>query len=123
MCRVSEEIAHDQICSCAGWEVFGIKYAVSEPLSTVLSQVAEGSYQAVASLLWKLKRSEHSLSASWLALNSMQRAIGQVSATAKQHNIFLPGQHEPHAAAAHGVCLLSASQLLQRCGMCNSDQA
>ena len=75
----------------AGWAVFGIKYAVHEPLSTVLNQVAEGSYQAVASLLWKLKRAEHSLSAAWLALNGMQRAIGQVSAAAKQHNIFLPG--------------------------------
>ena len=108
MRRAFKEIAQDQRYSCAGWEVFGIKYAVSEPLSTVLSQVAEGSYQAVASLLWKLKRAEHSLSASWLALNSMQRAIGQVSATAKQHNIFLPGQHERPAAAAHRICLLSA---------------
>lgn len=77
----------------AGWEVFGIKYTVHEPLSTVLNQVAEGSYQAVASLLWKLKRAEHSLSAAWLALNGMQRSIGQVSAVAKQHNIFLPGMH------------------------------
>ena len=94
-------LAHDQRWFNAGWEVFGIKYAVSEPLSTVLSQVAEGSYQAVASLLWKLKRAEHSLSASWLALNSMQRTIGQVSATAKQHNIFLPGKHDIHPAAAH----------------------
>ncbi len=63
-----------------------------EPLSTVLNQVAEGSYQAVASLLWKLKRAEHSLSAAWLVLNGMQRSIGQVSALAKQHNIFLPGK-------------------------------
>ena len=77
----------------AGWEVFGIKYVVHEPLSTVLNQVAEGSYQAVASLLWKLKRAEHSLSAAWLALNGMQRSIGQASAVAKQHNIYLPGMH------------------------------
>ena len=76
----------------AGWEVFGIRYAVMEPLSTVLNQVAEGSYQAVASLLWKLKRAEHSLSAAWLVLNGMQRSIGKVSALAKQHNIFLPGK-------------------------------
>ena len=73
--------------------MFGIKYTVHEPLSTVLNQVAEGSYQAVASLLWKLKRTEHSLSAAWLSLNGMQRSIGQVSAVAKQHNIFLPGVH------------------------------
>lgn len=71
--------------------MFGIKYTVHEPLSTVLNQVAEGSYQAVASLLWKLKRAEHSLSAAWLSLNGMQRIIGQASAVAKQHNIFLPG--------------------------------
>ena len=57
--------------------MFGIKYTVHEPLSTVLNQVAEGSYQAVASLLWKLKRAEHSLSAAWLSLNGMQRIIGQ----------------------------------------------
>ena len=82
----------DDDCLHAGWEVFGIKYTVHEPLSTVLNQVAEGSYQAVASLLWKLKRAEHSLSAAWLALNGMQRSIGQVSAIAKQHNIFLPGE-------------------------------
>lgn len=122
MCRASEEIAHDQRYSCAGWEVFGIKYAVSEPLSTVLSQVAEGSYQAVASLLWKLKRAEHSLSASWLALNSMQRAIGQVSATAKQHNIFLPGRHVLPAVATHGMRLPSARVLLERCGTPTADK-
>lgn len=71
--------------------MFGIKYAVAEPLATVLNQVAEGSIQAVAALLWSLKRGEHSLSGAWLALNGMQRSIGQAAAAAKQHSIFLPG--------------------------------
>jgi hypothetical protein len=96
----------------AGWAVFGIKYAVHEPLSTVLNQVAEGSYQAVASLLWKLKRAEHSLSAAWLALNSMQRAIGQVSAAAKQHNIFLPGACD--ARSLRSIAMHSTPVLIKR---------
>ncbi|CAL5229384.1 g12698 [Coccomyxa viridis] len=93
-----------------GWEVFGIKYTVHEPLSTVLNQVAEGSYQAVASLLWKLKRAEHSLSAAWLSLNGMQRIIGQASAVAKQHNIFLPGR-------------VSVWKLLQSCHALRNEMA
>ena len=70
----------------------------------------------MASLLWKLKRAEHSLSAAWLALNSMQRAIGQVSAAAKQHNIFLPGACD--ARSLCGIAMHSMPVLIKRlsCG-------
>ncbi|KAK9833447.1 hypothetical protein WJX81_006327 [Elliptochloris bilobata] len=74
-----------------GWDVFSLRYAVDEPLATVLTAAAEAAYQRVAALLWALKRAEHSLGAAWLLLNAMQRQLARLAARARAEGLVCPG--------------------------------
>jgi gamma-tubulin complex component 3 len=75
----------------AGWDVFSLRYTVEEPLASVVTDAAVGQYHAVARLLWALKRAEHSLSASWLLLNGMERALSRMEAAARRSSLSPPG--------------------------------
>ncbi len=68
----------------AGWDVFSLRYSVDEPLATVLTDAAAAQIQAVARLLWALKRAEHSLSAAWLLLNTTQRSLTRLAAKTRR---------------------------------------
>ena len=48
-----------------GWDVFSLEYVVDDPLSTVFTEQAMGKYLRVFNFLWRLKRVEHSLCATW----------------------------------------------------------
>ena len=78
-----------------GWDVFSLRYAVDEPLATVLTAAAEDAYQRVASLLWALKRAEHSLGAAWVLLNAMQRQLARLAARARREGLACPGAPLP----------------------------
>lgn len=71
--------------------MFSLRYAVDEPLATVLTAAAEAAYQRVAALLWALKRAEHSLGAAWLLLNAMQRQLARLAARARAEGLECPG--------------------------------
>ena len=71
--------------------MFSLRYAVDEPLATVLTAAAEDAYQRVASLLWALKRAEHSLGAAWVLLNAMQRQLARLAARARREGLACPG--------------------------------
>jgi gamma-tubulin complex component 3 len=48
-----------------GWDVFSLEYTVTPPLTTVFNEAAMGKYLRVFNFLWRLKRVEHSLCATW----------------------------------------------------------
>ena len=75
--------------------MFSLRYAVEEPLATVLTAAAEDAYQRVASLLWALKRAEHSLGAAWVLLNAMQRQLARLAARARREGLACPGAPLP----------------------------
>ncbi|KAK9917451.1 hypothetical protein WJX75_004487 [Coccomyxa subellipsoidea] len=74
-----------------GWDVFSLRYSVDEPLATVLTDAGAAQIQAVARLLWALKRAEHSLSAAWLLLNTTQRTLSRLTAKAKRAHLPCTG--------------------------------
>ena len=49
----------------SGWDSFSLDYRVEPPVSVVLSADAMVQYRQVFTLLWRLKRVEHSLTALW----------------------------------------------------------
>ena len=48
-----------------GWDVFSLEYTMNPPLTTVFTEAAMGKYLRVFNFLWRLKRVEHSLCATW----------------------------------------------------------
>ncbi|ORX56573.1 hypothetical protein BCR36DRAFT_367541 [Piromyces finnis] len=48
-----------------GWDVFTLDYHVSQPLNTIITSSAMEKYRKLFHFLWRLKRVEHTLSASW----------------------------------------------------------
>ena len=48
-----------------GWDVFSLRYATSAPLDVVFTPEAESKYLRVFTFLWRLKRVEVSLNATW----------------------------------------------------------
>jgi gamma-tubulin complex component 3 len=48
-----------------GWDVFSLEYQTSAPLTTVFTPDAMGKYLRVFTFLWRLKRVEHALCATW----------------------------------------------------------
>lgn len=79
------------VCTHAGWDVFSLRYSVDEPLATVLTDAAAAQIQAVARLLWALKRAEHSLSAAWLLLNTTQRSLTRLAAKSRRLHVSSRG--------------------------------
>lgn len=71
--------------------MFSLRYSVDEPLATVLTDAGAAQIQAVARLLWALKRAEHSLSAAWLLLNTTQRTLSRLTAKAKRAHLPCTG--------------------------------
>eukprot|EP00899_Mesostigma_viride_P022858 jgi/Mesvir1/3757/Mv15031-RA.1 len=48
-----------------GWDVFSLEYTLGPPLSTVFTSAAMAKYLRVFNFLWRLKRVEHALAATW----------------------------------------------------------
>ena len=48
-----------------GWDVFSLEYQAASPLSTVFTEAVMLRYLRIFNFLWRLKRVEHALSASW----------------------------------------------------------
>ncbi|KAI8983447.1 Spc98 family-domain-containing protein [Pilobolus umbonatus] len=48
-----------------GWDVFTLDYHVDPPINTVFNPLAMKQYLAIFNFLWRLKRVEYTLSASW----------------------------------------------------------
>lgn len=48
-----------------GWDVFSLEYQTASPLSTVFTEGVMLRYLRIFNFLWRLKRVEHALSASW----------------------------------------------------------
>ncbi|KAI7888030.1 Spc98 family-domain-containing protein [Mucor mucedo] len=55
------EIQNDDL----GWDVFTLDYHVDAPINTVFSSTAMHQYLQIFNFLWRLKRVEYTLSASW----------------------------------------------------------
>ncbi len=49
----------------SGWDVFSLEYVVTPPLTTLLTDEALSKYLRVFNFLWRLKRVEHALNATW----------------------------------------------------------
>jgi len=58
-----------------GWDVFSLRYHVDVPLSTVFTADALSKYLRIFNFLWRLKRVEHALSATWQAMKPSAPAI------------------------------------------------
>jgi len=48
-----------------GWDVFSLDYSVRDPLTTLFTEEVMGKYLKIFNFLWRLKRVEHALSATW----------------------------------------------------------
>lgn len=48
-----------------GWDVFSLEYNARDPLTTVFTEEVMGKYLKIFNFLWRLKRVEHALSATW----------------------------------------------------------
>ncbi|XP_057872402.1 gamma-tubulin complex component 3 [Cryptomeria japonica] len=48
-----------------GWDVFSLEYNVRDPLNTIFTEAVMTRYLKIFNFLWKLKRVEHALSATW----------------------------------------------------------
>ena len=49
----------------SGWDVFSLDYRVSAPVNTILTPATMHQYLKLFHFLWRLKRVEHALSATW----------------------------------------------------------
>lgn len=48
-----------------GWDIFSLHYKLTSPINTVIDDAAMLDYQRIFHFLWRLKRVEYLLSASW----------------------------------------------------------
>ncbi|MCO5558655.1 hypothetical protein L7F22_012241 [Adiantum nelumboides] len=48
-----------------GWDVFSLEYTLRDPLNTIFTEAVMASYLKIFNFLWRLKRVEHALSATW----------------------------------------------------------
>lgn len=48
-----------------GWDVFSLKFATSAPLDVVFTEACMSKYLRIFTFLWRLKRVEHALNATW----------------------------------------------------------
>ncbi|KAH7425118.1 hypothetical protein KP509_11G040600 [Ceratopteris richardii] len=48
-----------------GWDVFSLEYILRDPLNTIFTEAVMANYLKVFNFLWRLKRVEHALSATW----------------------------------------------------------
>lgn len=48
-----------------GWDVFSLEYILRDPLNTIFTEAVMASYLKIFNFLWRLKRVEHALSATW----------------------------------------------------------
>jgi gamma-tubulin complex component 3 len=49
-----------------GWDIFSLDYKVDPPINTILTPETIQGYLKIFNLLWKLKRVEHALNATWI---------------------------------------------------------
>jgi gamma-tubulin complex component 3 len=61
-----------------GWDVFTLDYHVDAPINTVFSPGAMLQYLQIFNFLWRLKRVEYTLSASWKKWGKASREFGNV---------------------------------------------
>lgn len=59
--RMMPHVGGDEL----GWDVFSLEYVFAPPLTTIFTENAMGKYLRVFNFLWRLKRVEHSLCATW----------------------------------------------------------
>ena len=59
----------------SGWDAFSLAYKVTQPLDTVLTREAMGKYLRIFNFLWRLKRVEHALSATWQDMKPSSPAV------------------------------------------------
>jgi len=59
----------------SGWDVFQLAYAVTPPLTAVVTPAAAASYARLFVFLWRVKRADHELSSVWTAAMSAGHGI------------------------------------------------
>jgi gamma-tubulin complex component 3 len=74
-----------------GWDIFTLQYAMTAPLSAIVTPAAAESYARLFYFLWRIRRVEHALSGTWTA----------------------------HMAAAHSVRALGHPGLIRVLHTCN----
>ncbi|KAI9275027.1 Spc98 family-domain-containing protein [Helicostylum pulchrum] len=62
-----------------GWDVFTLDYHVDAPINTVFSHAAMLQYLQIFNFLWRLKRVEYTLSASWKKWGKASREFANVT--------------------------------------------
>jgi hypothetical protein len=61
------------LCCPAGstevyWDLFSLRYKLSQPLSSIFTPEAQAQYNRLSKLLWRLRRAERSLNDAWRTL-------------------------------------------------------
>ncbi|CAI2385190.1 unnamed protein product [Moneuplotes crassus] len=58
-----------------GWDIFSLDYKIDAPINTILTPEIIQGYLKIFSLLWKLKRVEHSLNKTWVQQTSYKNEL------------------------------------------------
>ncbi|KAI8061728.1 gamma-tubulin complex component protein [Gongronella butleri] len=61
-----------------GWDVFTLDYHVDSPINTVLSPPAMNQYLRIFNFLWRLKRVEYTLTATWRRWGTASRSFTRI---------------------------------------------
>lgn len=59
----------------SGWDIFSLDYRVDAPINTIITPEIIKGYLKVFNLLWRLKRVEHSLNATWVQQTSRKNEL------------------------------------------------
>ena len=65
-----------------GWDTFTLEYKLDSPVNTVLDNQAMVGYQTIFTHLWKIKRVELALNASWLRLHETGTSVCRIKRSA-----------------------------------------
>jgi len=61
-----------------GWDTFTLEYKLESPVNTVLDNQSMVGYQTIFTHLWKIKRVELTLNASWLRLHETGTSLSKI---------------------------------------------
>lgn len=78
-----------------GWDIFSLDFKTNSPLNVIFTEECVNKYLRVFNFLWRLKRLEHTLNATWNRHMSMARRLNDVvvQALRRSHMLRAEMQH------------------------------
>ena len=113
--RMMPHVGGDEL----GWDVFSLEYVFAPPLTTIFTENAMGKYLRVFNFLWRLKRVEHSLCATWETMKPNVTAALQRDGVAGAAGRALAGNSEDATPFAARCTTSSPTFSTTSCSRCS----